>query len=149
MKTGSFDLYKRSGVAQFRFVPPRADEKGYIEKNGGLLMDCAPGSGRDKEWDWSKKQVFMFGIPDIAQILDNPEEPRKLIHKTDTHTKSVFFKPGVGDYEGTYMMQLAVSDGKTMQNINVPFSCGEYVVFVTLIKSLLPYMAGFLDSGIT
>lgn len=134
----SFCVYKKSAAAQLNLILPRRNEKGRIEKEGAVLIEVTKASG-EKQYDWSKKIVFAFGMNDLCQFFDNPENPPRLIHKLDEVTKSLEFKQGEGQYAGTYMMSL----GDGQNKVSVPLSGGEYQIITRLFSCAIPKIIGW------
>jgi hypothetical protein len=134
----SFSVYKKSAAAQLNLILPRRNEKGRIDKEGAVLIEVAKATG-EKQYDWTKKIVFAFGMNDFCMFFDNPENPPRLIHKLDEVVKSLEFKQGEAQYAGTYMMSL--SDGQN--KISVPLSGGEYQIITRLFSCAIPKIIGW------
>jgi hypothetical protein len=134
----SFSVYKKSAAAQLNLILPRRNEKGCIDKEGAVLIEVAKATG-EKQYDWTKKIVFAFGMNDFCMFFDNPENPPRLIHKLDEVVKSLEFKQGEAQYAGTYMMSL--SDGQN--KISVPLSGGEYQIITRLFSCAIPKIIGW------
>lgn len=75
-----------------------------------------------------------------------PKTTLSLTHKYTArdgvnYTKRMQFKPGVGNYEGTFQMSMSSYTGddyKNSENVTVPFSAGEFAAFMILIRESLP-----------
>lgn len=141
--TGRFKLYKKLGAAQFTLLPPRAGEKGYLDQEGGVLIEAAPGAG-EQTWDWDQKINFAIGIADICSLLENLQAPKKLIHEKNGVVKSLQFSPGEGKYEGTYMLNLRQEKDGVKSQVSVPVSGGEYALLTRMLIQTAPYLVGWL-----
>lgn len=147
-RSGIYSIYKKIGQAQFSLIPPTRDpEKGFVVRDGAIFIEAAPGMNGGKEWDWNKKIRFSLGLNDIAILLEDLDNPKKLIHKIEESNilKSLEFTPGQGNYEGTYMMKLTHKAEDTNLMVSVPLSSGEFQILVSMMKSSLPYMVGWLS----
>ena len=51
MENGQYKIYKSLGAAQFKLILPRRNEKGFIQKDGAVLVEVAPGIGTKNEPD--------------------------------------------------------------------------------------------------
>lgn len=157
--TGSYQVYKSTGGAQISLIRPtrrtlkgKGVDKSIVDRNGAIFVQAAKGVAHH-EYDWENKIVFALGLPDIAAILGNPKWEKKegskygpsLFHPSkddERKGKRLAFVPGSGKYAGTYMMQLSDSTGN---KIMVPFSNGEYRVFMQLLQQSIPILLGFSD----
>lgn len=150
----AFKIYKSNGAAQFVPLPIKwKDERGdgkaeRVEKEGCVLLDVAESNG-EKSYDWDNKINFAFLLSDICQIFDNPDAPKRLVHKTPNSAlmKGLEFKPGTGKYVGTYMMQVSEKNEDTGQsrNVTVPLSGGEYTVLLRLFMAAAPILLGWQE----
>jgi len=147
MKSGTYPVYKSLGAAQFSLMPPKGNDKGYLEREGAILLEVAPGDGNkdNPQWDWSKdkKITFAIGLPDIAIILDQTKESPRIVHDNKGVLKTLEFKAGTGKYEGTYMMCL--SEGQ--KKVTVPFSNGEYQILIRLLVAAAPTLIHWVPQG--
>lgn len=145
-KSGSFRVYKSLGAAQFRVLPPRYNAAGYIDKNGAILVEVAPGNKdrNNPQWDWDKKISFAISIEDLTFLFDgvNPKA-RRLFHDHNNTPKTLEFVPGTGDYEGTYMLNVSSGKGDSRQTVMVPFTNGEYNVTMGLLSRTAPLLIGW------
>lgn len=145
--SGEFTIYKKSGAAQFKPIPPRENDKGYIEKEGAILVEVAPGNGqgRDLSWDWSRKISFAIGIADIVGLFEDIESPKKLVHDQNGTTKTLEFQPGQAQYAGTYMLKVfsKTPDGTT-NSVTVPVTAGEYFILTRMLLQVAPHLIGWL-----
>ena len=142
---GTYSIYKKTGAAQFTLIPPRANEKGRIEKNGAVLLEVAASSG-EKQYDWTGKVSFALSMSDFSTIMENPDNPNKLIHTTPNSNavKSLEFVPGEGKYAGTFMMKLSEkTPDANFKNVSVPLSSGEYTVLLRLLMAAAPVIIGW------
>ena len=132
LKPGTFKIYKGKGAAQFSIIFPRGNDRGFVTKDGAVLLEAASSTGTNDsglpEYDWSKKVTFALGVQDIINLVD-PRTNNKLIHKNGDLTKVFELKAGEGKYEGTY--QLLLNDG--VNRVFVPVSGGEYMVLTRLL----------------
>lgn len=140
---GMLKFYKSIGALQVEFIPPKFNEKGYLEKDGAVLLTLAPGN-KDKdnpEWDWTKKIVFALGVPDIAVLLTPDDNGAcKCFHKTADATKKLELAPGKNS---GWALTLS-SNGKANLNAMVFLTDAEVVVLRTVIARLLPRVCGFV-----
>ena len=137
----SFNIYKKSGAAQFTVLPPRRDENGRISKVGAILLEMAPSQG-DKSYDWRNQKVtFAFGINDLCMFFDDPNKQGwgSFFHVNDSTNKKLVFTHGEGKYEGTFMMSLNVGDNR----VTVSLTAGEFNVLGRLFSSALPIILGW------
>ena len=142
-KPGQFNIYKKSACVQWKLMLPRTDANGNITKNGALLLEFANSlSGQDK-YDWSNKLNFAFGVNDICLFFNNYENPGKFIHTQGSSTKILEFAPGSGQYEGTFMLSLAVKEDSGTKKITAPISAGEFFVLNRLLIDTLPKLIGW------
>ena len=143
---GTFTIYKKIGAAQFTLLPPRRDENGRISKNGAVLLEVAKSAG-DKKYGWSDKISFAVGMSDICNILDNPDNPPRLVHSmpgSDT-VKALELEPGEGKYQGTYMLKLSETNKKEGNSkfVSVPVGPGEYQMMMRLLMHASPQLVGW------
>lgn len=143
---GTFPIYKKIAAAQFTFLPPRRDDNGRISKNGAVLLEVAKSAG-EKKYQWSEKISFAIGMSDICNILDNPDNPPRLVHSmpgSDT-VKSLELQPGEGRYAGTYMLKLSENNKKANVSkfISVPIAAGEYQMMMRLLMHASPHIVGW------
>lgn len=141
-KSGSFEIYKSLGAAQISLKTPQRDERGWVTRDGCIFITVAPGVDK-QQWDWTKKITFALGINDICLMMGSPEAPPKLIHDLNGTLKTLFFKPGVDKYEGTFMLQISQSGTDEKLQISVPFTAGEYAVLLKLIGAAVPMIVGW------
>lgn len=76
--------------------------------------------------------------PKTTLSLTHKYTPRE---QKEEFTKRLNIRPGVDRYEGTYQVSMSCykgSDYKNSENVNVPFSCGEFEAFMILIEESLP-----------
>ncbi len=145
--SGELTIYKKLGAAQFKIIPLRENDKGYVEKEGAILLEAAPGipSGSDLAWDWSRKISFALQMADIIGLFENIEQPKKLLHEQNGSTKTLEFQAGEGKYAGTYMLKLFTkSQDGTTNSVTVPLSGGEYLVLTRMMLAMAPHLIGWL-----
>lgn len=142
MNSASFDIFKGQAAAKFSLLPPRFNEKGWVDKTGGVLIEAAKVCGTDgqnKLYDWKEnKLVLSLGVPDICYLLENPET-QKIVHEYNGKTKSVSFKESTDDrFPGSWMMSIREKDAEGTKQVSVPLTGGEFAAFGLLIKAALP-----------
>ena len=141
------------GAFQASLIPPTwvKDDKGNskVTREGSIMIEMAKVLRKEGDiyfYDWSKekKVSISLGVPDICRIVDAGDTEFSLVHTTDKGTKTMFFKPGKGDYEGTMNMNLIHKkpDGET-NSVNIAFSYGEWAVFTKLIENQVDSMLGW------
>ena len=136
----SFNIYKKTAAAQFTLLKPRRDENGRIQKPGAILLEMAPSKG-EKSYDWNQKIYFAFGLSDLTQFFDDPNNAKwgKFFHKNGEINKKLVISHGEGRYEGTYTMNLYSEDKRIM----VSLTGGEFTVLTKLFASALPKLIGW------
>jgi hypothetical protein len=95
--------------------------------------------------------ILEYGnVSDAVQAFSSDKYPKtslSLTHKytprdqSEELTKRLNVRPGVDKYEGTYQVSMSSykgSDYKNSQNVNVPFSGGEFEAFMILVQESLP-----------
>lgn len=137
-RSGIFKIYKGIGAAQFSIIPPRRGEKGFIEKDGAVLVEVAPCQGKDSRGNinalWDQKIKFAISIADMCNLMDtaNPKAGR-LYHNFNGTSKVLEFVPGEGSYAGTWKLQVQQGKGDALQRVMVPLSDGEYNMIMRLL----------------
>jgi hypothetical protein len=130
---GQFKIYKKSGAAQFSLLDPQVNDKGFLSKEGAVLVELAKGAGTDSDGniivDWSKKISFAINMADICNLIDETKTSQKLVHNYKGSTKTLEFIPGKDKYEGTFM--LSASEGEN--RATVPLTNGEYNMIMRLL----------------
>lgn len=136
----SFNIYKKTAAAQFTLLKPRRDENGRIQKPGAILLEMAPSKG-EKSYDWNQKIYFAFGLSDLTQFFDDPNNQKwgSFFHKNGEINKKLVISHGEGRYEGTYTMNLYSEDKRIM----VSLTGGEFTVLTKLFASALPKLIGW------
>ena len=149
MRSGNYPIYKSAGAAQFSLMPPRPNEKGYLDREGAVLLEAAPGDGNkdDPKWDWSKKISFAIGLPDIAILLDQTKPAPRIVHDNKGTLKTLELKPGVGQWEGTFTMYLTEGAKDNRKEVRVPLSNGEFQVLVRLLVAAAPLLINWVPQG--
>ena len=149
MRSGNYPIYKSAGAAQFSLMPPRGNEKGYLDREGAILLECAPGDGNkdDPKWDWSKKISFAIGLPDIAILLDQTKEQIRVVHDNKGVLKTLELKPGTGNFEGTFMLYLTEGPKESRKEVRVPLSNGEYQLLMRLLVAAAPLLINWVPQG--
>jgi len=137
IRPGQLRFYKGKGAAQFGILPPRFNSRGYVEKDGAVLLEAAPGIGtpRDPQWDWDQKITFAISIHDIAALADSDDKVNRVFHKHKDTPKTLQFTAGRGN---TMMMNLAEGSGSFRRTITVPFKEGEYILLMRMLMSIAP-----------
>lgn len=146
-KPGILKFYKGKGAAAFSLIPPHYDQNGYCIKHGAVLLEAAPGVG-EQQWDWEQKISFAISVADIAAMVDNDPKRRRIFHKHQDNPKTLEFKPGEGNFAGTYMMTLSEGKGASHRSVSVPFFGGEYTVLMRLFLSTCHQLIGWTDDAI-
>ena len=146
-RPGVFKLYKKIGAAAFSLIPPRYDDRGYMSKHGAVLLEVAPGVGK-QQWDWTQKITFAISVQDVANMLDSNPKKRRIYHESQDVPKTLQFVPGEGKWEGTYQLQLAAGAGDKRRQVMVPISNGEYTVLVRLLLSVCPLLMGWGEDAL-
>lgn len=147
-RPGTLAIFKNKGAAKFTQLPVRFNNNGWVDKNGAVLLECAPVVGTRSdglpECDWNQKISFAIGVPDICQIVDPTKVAVKLFHKRSIGgtevTKTLQFVPGTGKYEGTCQLYLSIKGDGADRQIFVPLSGGEYLVLLRLLVGSVPWM---------
>jgi hypothetical protein len=143
---GTFPIYKKIAAAQFTLLPPRRDDNGRISKNGAVLLEVAKSSG-ERKYNWSEKISFAIGMSDICNIMENPDNPPRLVHQMPGSdvVKSLELQPGEGRYEGTYMLKLSENNKKANVSkfVSVPIGAGEYQVMMRMLMHASPLIVGW------
>lgn len=148
MRSGNYPIYKSAGAAQFSLMPPKFDNKGFLIREGAVLLEAAPGDGNkdDPKWDWEKKIKFAIGLPDIAILLDQVKEQIRIVHDNKGVLKTLELKPGAGQWEGTFTMYLTEGPKDNRKEVRVPISNGEYQLLMRLLGSAAPLLIGWTSS---
>lgn len=148
-RSGLFKVYKNSGAAQFSLIPPRRDdEKGFVTKDGAVLLEVAPCEGKDADGNirafWDRKITFAISIADIASLMDTTKDKIRLFHQFQGSNKAVEFQAGKDQYAGTYMLIVqSTQDGKT-DKVSVPLTNGEYnLIMRLLVGTAAPKILGW------
>ena len=147
MNSGSFDIFKGSAAAKISLLPPTANEKGWMQKSGAVLIEAAKVMGTDgdnKLYDWKEGKIsFGLGVADICNLLENPETT-KLVHEYQGKTKSLSFKESADErYAGSWMMSIREKDEQGSRALSVPLSAGEFTALGLLLRAALPKMLGW------
>ena len=144
-RAGQLNFYKSKGAAQFSCLPPRYNDRGFVEKDGAILLEVAPGVGKQK-WDWDQKISFAFSVADIAKILGDFDGSLRIFHQHDRMPKTVEFVPGEGKYAGTWNMFVAQGSNKNGNHhrVMVPLDAGEFALLVRLLTAMAPKLIGWV-----
>jgi hypothetical protein len=142
-KSGKYTIYKKKGALQASIIPPTRNDRGWVEKEGAVLLELAPGVG-EQQWDWANKINLALGIPDLCKMLETQDSELKLVHQSGETSKTLVVKPGEGQYSGTYMMSLYAKRGPDSHSIVVPLSGGEYQLLLRMAITMAPYLIGWL-----
>ncbi len=150
MRSGNYTIYKSAGAAQFSLMPPRGNEKGYVDREGAILLEAAPGDGNkdDPKWDWSKKISFAIGLPDIALMMDQTKDQIRVIHDNKGTLKTLEFRAGKDQWEGTFTMYLTEGPKDNRKEVRVPISNGEYQVLMRLLVAAAPMLINWVPQVI-
>ena len=134
---GQLKFYKGSGALQCRVIPPRFTDKGFLDKEGALLLEAAPSSGK-QQWDWSKKVTFAVGVADIAAIFNNNEKV-DIFHSADSVPKKLIVEPG---QQSGWFLTLAAGQKESRLSVRVPLTDGEWEILKSVMKTLVPTLCG-------
>lgn len=142
MFSGTYQIYKSKGAAQFSLMVPKFNEKGFVTREGAIFLEAAPGNGNKDNpvWDWEQKVTFAIGLPDIAIMLDQTKDAPRLVHDNQGTVKTLEFKPGTGNFEGTYLMSLSEGAKDGRRQVTVPLSNGEYNLLLRLFSGAAPLL---------
>lgn len=153
VRSGTFPIYKSIGAAQFSLIPPQRGDKGFITKDGAILLECAPGDGdkNDPKWDWAKdkKISFALGLADLAQLLDATKTNIRLVHDNNGVMKTLEFRQGEGKYEGTYTLNLSEGGKENRRSVMVPLTNGEYNLLMRLLVAVAPMLIAWTPTVMT
>ncbi len=144
-RAGQLNFYKSKGAAQFSYLPARYNDRGFVEKDGAILLEVAPGVGKQK-WDWDQKISFAFSVADIAKVLGDFDEKIRIFHQHDRMPKTVEFVPGEGKYAGTWNMFIAQGSNKTnnYHRVMVPLDSGEFALLTRMLTAIAPKLIGWV-----
>lgn len=143
-RKGTLKFYKKGGAAQLRLIPPRLNEKGFLEKEGAVLIEAAPGtgSGRDLSWDWDKKITFAISFTDITNIFN--ADTVDIFHQSDDMPKKLQVNPGA---ESGYFLTLSQGKGEARRSVKVSLTDGEWVVLRQTLMNMVPFIVGWEDDN--
>jgi hypothetical protein len=143
-RKGTLKFYKKGGAAQLRLIPPRLNEKGFLEKEGAVLLEAAPGTGtgRDLSWDWSKKITFAISFTDITNIFNG--DTVDIFHQSEDTPKKLRVNPG---QESGYFLSLGEGKGDNRREVKVSLTDGEWRVLRQTLMSMAPYLVGWEDDN--
>ena len=144
MRKGQLKFYKAGGAAQFRLIPPRVNEEGYLKKEGAVLLEAAPGTGRgrDLSWDWSKKITFAISTADIMQMFNG--ENVDIFHQSEETPKKLMVVPGK---DSGWFMTLAEGKGSDRHSVSVALTEGEWKVLRATLLNMASYLCGWERDG--
>jgi hypothetical protein len=139
-KKGTLKFYKKGGAAQLRLIPPRLNEKGFLEKEGAVLLEAAPGTGngRDLSWDWSKKIVFAISFTDITNIFNG--DTIDIFHQSEDTPKKLQIIPG---QNSGFFLNLAEGKGDSRRQVKVSLTDGEWRVLRQTLMQMVPFLVGW------
>jgi hypothetical protein len=146
LKPGIFRIYKSLGAAQFTLVKPQYDERGYVNRDGSIMLNVAPGN-RDKnnpEWDWSKVIKFAISVQDICNLVDQDSRKHRVFHQHGETSKTLEFQPGQGSYAGTYMLNLTATQDQNKQQVSVPLTNGEHAILMRMLVASCSSLLGWV-----
>jgi hypothetical protein len=145
-KPGPFKLYKKIGALSVSIIPPQFED-GYLIKNGAVLLEAAPGAG-PRKWDWKNKITFALSVEDIAHLMDSTKPSKDIYHQHNNNDKKLLIVPGKDNYAGTYMLSLFHTINGQSNKVAVPFSNGEWQVFLRLLVHALPMMLNWTENAV-
>lgn len=140
-KTGVMKFYKAAGAAQFSLLSVDRDEKGYVSREGAVLVEVAPGDGnRDNPtWDWDKKISFAISFADVCALLDDDPKKHRIFHNHKDSPKTLHFKPATDPrWAGTFMLELTQGSKSDRNVVSVPISNGEFGAIMRMLVAALP-----------
>lgn len=144
-RPGQFCIYKGVGAAQINLILPTHNEKGYIEREGTIIIEASSAVGKDDKglptYSWGNKISFALGINDLALLMQDIET--SLIHDYQGKIKTLKFTAGKDRYEGTYTMNLLQKEDAKQNKIMVPLSAGEMRLFIILMERGCTRMLGW------
>lgn len=145
-KRGVMKFYKSAGAAQFTLLPAKFNEKGFLDREGAVLLQVAKGNGdkNNPTYDWTKKITFAIAFQDIANMLDvvNPKA-RRIYHEHDNTSKTLEIQEGEGNFAGTYKLMVAQGAGADRIQVMVPLTNGEHAALMRVLVAVLPTLVGF------
>lgn len=145
-RPGIFKLYKKKGAAAFALLPPKYDERGYMIKHGAVLLEVAPGIGK-QQWDWDQKITFAISLADICLLVDRDPEKRRIFHEHNNKAKALNFQEGKGDWAGTFMMSLSEGKGENRKTFSVPLTNGEFQIIIRTLAQLVPLLLNWTENA--
>lgn len=135
-RPGSFKIYKKVGALQAGLLLPKYNKDGYIEKEGAILFEMAPGAG-DQIWDWKNKINFAMSYTDIANFIDK----KRIYHEHQETPKALEIQVGEGKYQGTYMLKLSAGTKENPKGyVSVPLTNGEFQLLTRLLIDSVPLL---------
>lgn len=147
-KSGTLKIYKNTGAAQLSLIGCKRDDRGFVSKEGAVLVEVASCNGKDGDGnilaDWQNKISFAINVADLCNLMDEyNDKAHRLFHNYKGTVKSLEFQPGTGKYEGTYMLRVN-EGGKDGKTITVPLTNGEYnMIMRLLIGVAAPVLLGW------
>ncbi len=146
-KPGQFGVYKKSAAGQVSLILPTFNDKGWLTKTGGVMIEATKSTGTDAEgnpqYDWTNSKItFSLGMNDLALLFNDIEA--KLVHEYKGAIKGLQFKAATDPkYAGTYQLLMNHKDADGSRNVMVPLSGGEMQVLTRLLDSATPRMLGW------
>lgn len=148
MRKGQLKFYKGGGAAQFRLIPPRLTSEGYLEKEGAMLLEVAPGTGRGKElsWDWKRKITFAISVTDINLMFEEEKfEKDGIFHDSEGTPKKLMVTPGE---KSGWFLSVAEGKGADRHNVSVSLTDGEWANLRYTLRNMIPYLSGLEDDDL-
>jgi hypothetical protein len=158
---GQMKFYKSKGALQAKICPPSFNDRGFLEKEGGIFLDLAPGISPDPKnpaWDWNQKITFMVSVTDLMKlentptsyfmsedslIFENtPEIVWDVFHQYEGEPKKLLVKKGANS---GYMLSVSLGKGDTRRSVTVPLTDGEFKIFRSAMLTMVPYLIGWLQ----
>ena len=135
-------FYKAKGALQIRLLPPRMNEKGYLDKEGALLLEAAPGTGsrQNPSWNWDQKISFAISVADIMAMCD--DDTVDIFHKSKDTPKKLQVNPG---QQSGYFLSLAQGKGSNRHQVSVPLTDGEWRVLIKVFVDMIPTLVGWYE----
>lgn len=150
-KSGSFDIFSGQGAFKLYVMAPRRDAQNYIEKEGAILIEAAPASGKTPEglpiynWDKSAKMTFALGMQDIEALLED-RDVAKLFHKDQRNLSNPAFDKSLivsAPSPSFDKWKLVLSDKVQNKSVTVIASEGKILILKRLLIAAVPYLIGW------
>lgn len=145
-RPGQLEFYSKSAAAQFKLLKPTYNEKGFVARNGCILVEATKAiPGKEKEYDWSSKISFAIMINDICTLFADLDNPKALVHDQNGTIKKLEFQPSTDPkYAGSVMMKFSQKEeGGESRFFSVPLQAGQWLVLQRLLIGSVPKFLGW------